>query len=166
MEHSEGWTQQNLWNCYTKNKVEFAKEKCDAIFDLLDDEKGRLQCYGTKGVERGYDFCVIEYSGQDTSSEFKRVQCFDENGVVNKETCDLKGKIYVWNDEKLQNCYKKAGYTLNKNFCKTYYASTSEVLLNERYDCYVTIGLNGKKDREYCELLYDKNYNMKNPTCL
>ena len=52
-DHSEGWTRQNLWNCYTKNKVDFAKEKCDALFEGANDMQGLLQCYGTQGVERG-----------------------------------------------------------------------------------------------------------------
>ena len=55
--HSEGWTRQNLWNCYAKNRVNFAKEKCDAIFEGLDDTQGLLQCYGTTGVERGTEYC-------------------------------------------------------------------------------------------------------------
>ena len=47
----------------------------------------------------------------------------------------------------MQQCYTDAGFTMDQNFCDDNYED-----VDEKYLCYVRIGLSITKDRTYCEL--------------
>lgn len=46
------------------------------------------------------------------------------------------------------------GYTLDEEFCNSVYGADKEIDL--RYDCYERIGLPRRKDRNYCDIKYQK----------
>ena len=80
MDHDSGSGLEELYACYTKHNVEFAKEYCDNSFlkpyPYFEPEK-LDQCYGTKGVPKGIDFC---YSTYYTFSD-PNPESFDEQDI-------------------------------------------------------------------------------------
>lgn len=100
------WTQDQLFNCYRKNNVDFAKEYCEALFANQDSDdedavEKLLQCYGTQGVTKGKEYCDSNFKG-DSRVEIKdRIDCYDNNDVTSKQVCDDKKAFYYWADSKL-----------------------------------------------------------------
>lgn len=116
------WDKENLFNCYRKNNVDFAKEYCDYLFagqdaDDLEAMEKILACYGNQGVSKGKEYCDNLHPGDSRDIMNERIQCYDNNDIISKTVCDEKQSFYYWSNTKLQTCYRASGYTLNKDFC-------------------------------------------------
>lgn len=55
----DSWGTDNLFTCYLRNKVEFSQEYCDTKHS--EDKYSLMQCYGTKGVKKGEEFCTSNF---------------------------------------------------------------------------------------------------------
>ena len=49
--HEDSWGKDDLFQCFTKYNIDFAKEFCDDRFSK--DKFLLMQCYATKNVQRG-----------------------------------------------------------------------------------------------------------------
>ena len=58
-DHEDSWGLENLYNCYTKHHVDFGKEYCDQKY--FEDKLLLMQCYGTKNVAKGEQFCLQNF---------------------------------------------------------------------------------------------------------
>ena len=67
MAHDSGSGLEELYACYTKYNVPFAKEYCDNSF-AGQPEKLNL-CYGSKGVPKGEGFCLNNYGSIEDEME-------------------------------------------------------------------------------------------------
>ena len=90
------WDQEDLFNCYRNNDVDYSKELCQSKFPKPSDGAKLLQCYGTKGVNKDSQFCDITY-GTESATEPKRdgpktlalLDCYKSVDFKNKTVCDI-----------------------------------------------------------------------------
>ena len=106
--HTPGWTKDNLFNCYIKNGVNSAKEQCQELFPLVEDDpevdenaKKQLSCFGSKGVPQDKDYCDLKNRGEKRTDVYDRINCYDAIGFIDKEVCDTKMEFFNWDKEKL-----------------------------------------------------------------
>lgn len=100
-----------------------------------DDPEGKnyLECLKTEGsASYEEEFCNIKHAGIDQVNE--KILCLDSKNLKSKEICDLKYSVNAdkeSNPVDLKQCYKDAGYTLDKAFCQQFYQD-----LDQKYECY------------------------------
>jgi hypothetical protein len=81
--HEDSWSFSNLYQCYTKYSVDFAKEFCDNNFP--DNKYLLMQCYGQRDVPKGEEFCL----SLDEDPELVLV-CYESIPLFNFNYCSLK----------------------------------------------------------------------------
>ena len=112
-----------------------------------------MQCYASKNVERGEEFCVSNFDPKIEREVF--LDCFEGIPLFTFSYC----KVKFDNDPDAKiDCFKnKAGLTLNQEYCDRpnplIDPKDGENVFKERYSCYKEIQLPDyeKKSAEYCE---------------
>ena len=107
MEYNDAWGRKDLFECFTKYQVPFDKAYCDDKFG--DNKYLLMQCYASKNVERGEEFCVTNFDPKTERNVF--LECFEGIPLFTHTYC----KIKFDNDPDAKiDCYKdKARLTLN-----------------------------------------------------
>jgi len=131
--------------------VPFGREYCDERF--MGDKYLLMQCYSSKNVPRGEEFCLANFDPKKEREVF--LECFETIPLYTADYCQVK---YDRDPDQKVDCFKnKAGLVLDKGYCDNKFplllVEDGEKVLNKRYACYREIQLPGfeKKDVEYCE---------------
>ena len=87
-----------------------------------------------------------------------RIDCFASIPLENRLNCETlynSTNFFNFSNSTLQECLVELNYTLDEEFCDSEFESDRQVDL--RYDCYERIGLERRKDREYCDIKYRRS---------
>ena len=141
----------------------------DAKKQILYENAVKIsQCYSEYNIPKTEAICKVALAGDKLREE--RIKCYQEIQVYSKDYCETQyfSESHFANvldyptqeDRKraFLDCLTSNGHELNQKFCDDDYKVRQQ---DEKYACYERIGLEIPKDRLYCEVKYERDFEEK-----